>query len=80
MAEAMSYMAGSEVPVVLVNVMRGGPGLGSIGPSQADYFQAVEGPRPRRLPGPGPGAGVDRRGDGAHRPTPSSSPSATGRR
>jgi 2-oxoglutarate ferredoxin oxidoreductase subunit alpha len=43
MAEAMSYMAGSEVPLVLVNVMRGGPGLGSIGPSQADYFQAVKG-------------------------------------
>ncbi len=43
MAEAMSYMAGSEVPVVLVNVMRGGPGLGSIGPSQADYFQATKG-------------------------------------
>jgi 2-oxoglutarate ferredoxin oxidoreductase subunit alpha len=43
MAEAMSYMAGSEVPLVLVNVMRGGPGLGSIGPSQSDYFQAVKG-------------------------------------
>ncbi len=43
MAEAMSYMAGSEVPVVLVNVMRGGPGLGSIQPSQSDYFQAVKG-------------------------------------
>ena len=43
MAEAMSYMAGSEVPVVLINVMRGGPGLGSIGPSQSDYFQAVKG-------------------------------------
>jgi len=43
MAEAMSYMAGSETPVVLVNVMRGGPGLGSIGPSQSDYFQAVKG-------------------------------------
>ncbi|MBP1705221.1 MAG: pyruvate flavodoxin/ferredoxin oxidoreductase domain protein [Chloroflexi bacterium] len=43
MAEAMSYMAGAEVPVVLINVMRGGPGLGSIGPSQADYFQAVKG-------------------------------------
>ncbi len=43
MAEAMSYMAGGEVPVVLINVMRGGPGLGSIGPSQADYFQAVKG-------------------------------------
>ena len=43
MAEAMSYMAASEVPVVLVNVMRGGPGLGSIGPSQSDYFQATKG-------------------------------------
>ena len=43
MAEAMSYMAGSETPLVLVNVMRGGPGLGSIGPSQADYFQATRG-------------------------------------
>jgi len=43
MAEGMSYMAGSEVPIVLINVMRGGPGLGSIGASQADYFQATKG-------------------------------------
>ena len=43
MAEAMSYMAASELPMVLVNDMRGGPGLGSIGPSQADYFQATKG-------------------------------------
>ena len=43
MAEGMSYLAGSEVPLVLVNVMRGGPGLGSIGPSQSDYFQATKG-------------------------------------
>lgn len=43
MAEAMSYMAGSELPMVLINVMRGGPGLGSIGPSQSDYFQATRG-------------------------------------
>ncbi len=43
MAEAMSYMAGSRLPVVLVNVMRGGPGLGSIGASQGDYFQATKG-------------------------------------
>src|SRR5664280_3171663 len=43
MAEGMSYMAGSEVPMVLINVMRGGPGLGSIGPSQSDYFQATKG-------------------------------------
>jgi 2-oxoglutarate ferredoxin oxidoreductase subunit alpha len=43
MAEGMSYLAGSEVPMVLINVMRGGPGLGSIGPSQSDYFQATKG-------------------------------------
>jgi 2-oxoglutarate ferredoxin oxidoreductase subunit alpha len=43
MAEGMSYMAGSELPVVLINVMRGGPGLGGIGPSQSDYFQATKG-------------------------------------
>ena len=43
MAEAMSYMAGSRLPVVLVNVMRGGPGLGSIGASQGDYLQATKG-------------------------------------
>jgi 2-oxoglutarate ferredoxin oxidoreductase subunit alpha len=43
MAETMSYAAGSEVGFVLINVMRGGPGLGSIGPSQSDYFQATKG-------------------------------------
>lgn len=43
MAEAMSYLAGSELPIVLINVVRGGPGLGSIGPSQSDYFQATKG-------------------------------------
>ena len=43
MAEGMSYMAGQQVPMVLVDVMRGGPGLGSIGPSQSDYFQLVKG-------------------------------------
>jgi len=43
MAEGMSYMAGSEVPLVFVDIMRGGPGLGSIGPSQGDYFQMVKG-------------------------------------
>jgi len=37
MAEGLSYIAGSEVPVVVVNMMRGGPGLGNIQPSQADY-------------------------------------------
>jgi 2-oxoglutarate ferredoxin oxidoreductase subunit alpha len=43
MAEAMSYMAGSGTPMVLINVMRAGPGLGGIGPSQSDYFQATKG-------------------------------------
>ncbi|MBN1260050.1 MAG: 3-methyl-2-oxobutanoate dehydrogenase subunit VorB [Anaerolineae bacterium] len=38
MAEGLSYIAGSEVPAVFVNMMRGGPGLGNIQPSQADYF------------------------------------------
>jgi 2-oxoglutarate ferredoxin oxidoreductase subunit alpha len=41
MQEGLSYIAGSEVPVVLVDVMRGGPGLGNIQPSQADYFQVT---------------------------------------
>lgn len=39
MQEGLSYIAGSEVPCVLVDIMRGGPGLGNIQPSQADYFQ-----------------------------------------
>ena len=38
MAEGLSYIAGSEIPVVVVNMMRGGPGLGNIQPSQGDYF------------------------------------------
>jgi 2-oxoglutarate ferredoxin oxidoreductase subunit alpha len=42
MQEALSYMAGAHLPVVLVNIMRGGPGLGGILPSQADYYQAVK--------------------------------------
>jgi 2-oxoglutarate ferredoxin oxidoreductase subunit alpha len=41
--EGMSYAAGADVPLVLVNVVRGGPGLGSIAPSQADYFQSTRG-------------------------------------
>ncbi|MFR5879778.1 MAG: hypothetical protein ACLUEQ_02630 [Cloacibacillus evryensis] len=41
MSEAMSYIAGQELPVVVVNVMRGGPGLGGILPSQGDYNQAT---------------------------------------
>lgn len=41
--EGISYIAGAELPCLLVNVMRGGPGLGTIQPSQADYFQTVKG-------------------------------------
>ena len=41
--EGISYLAGCELPCLIVNVMRGGPGLGTIQPSQADYFQAVKG-------------------------------------
>ncbi len=41
--EGISYMAGSEVPGVIVNVQRSGPGLGGIAPSQGDYFQATRG-------------------------------------
>lgn len=43
MQEGLSYIAGSEVPVVLVDIMRGGPGLGNIAPSQGDYFQLTKG-------------------------------------
>jgi len=43
MAEGISYIAGSELPALIVNVQRGGPGLGTIQPSQADYFQATKG-------------------------------------
>ncbi len=43
MMEAISYIAGTEVPAVVVNVMRGGPGLGNIAPSQSDYNQMVKG-------------------------------------
>ena len=41
--EGISYMAGAELPALILNVMRGGPGLGTIQPSQADYFQATKG-------------------------------------
>jgi 2-oxoglutarate ferredoxin oxidoreductase subunit alpha len=43
MQEGISYIACSEVPAVLVNVMRGGPGLGNIQPAQGDYHQMVRG-------------------------------------
>lgn len=43
MMEGISYLAGAELPALIVNVMRGGPGLGTIQPSQSDYFQATKG-------------------------------------
>jgi len=43
MGEGISYIAGAQCPAVFVNIMRGGPGLGGILPSQADYFQATKG-------------------------------------
>jgi 2-oxoglutarate ferredoxin oxidoreductase subunit alpha len=43
MQEGLSYLAAAELPCVIVNMMRGGPGLGGIHPSQSDYFQATKG-------------------------------------
>lgn len=43
MQEGLSYIAGAELPCVIINVVRAGPGLGTIQPSQADYFQSVKG-------------------------------------
>jgi len=43
MQEGISYIAGAELPCLIVNVVRGGPGLGTIQPSQSDYFQATKG-------------------------------------
>lgn len=43
MQEGISYIAAAELPCVIVNIMRGGPGLGGIQPSQSDYFQATKG-------------------------------------
>ena len=42
-SEGLSYLAGADLPAVIVNVQRGGPGLGGIQPSQSDYFQATRG-------------------------------------
>ena len=49
--EGVSYMAGADLPGVIVNVQRGGPGLGGIQPSQSDYWQATRAMRPWRFPG-----------------------------
>ncbi len=42
-SEGLTYLAGAELPALVVNVVRGGPGLGTIQPAQSDYFQAVKG-------------------------------------
>ena len=41
--EGISYLVGSELPAVIVNIVRGGPGLGNIQPAQSDYFQVTKG-------------------------------------
>ena len=61
--EGISYIAGAELPCLVVNVMRGGPGLGTIQPSQADYFQTSQRRRSRRLPPDCTGSGF-RTGNG----------------
>jgi pyruvate/2-oxoacid:ferredoxin oxidoreductase alpha subunit len=43
MQEGLSYLAGAELPCVIVDIMRAGPGLGNLGPEQSDYFQIVKG-------------------------------------
>jgi len=43
MQEGIAYMCGAEVPALIVNISRGGPGLGNIGPSQSDYNQSTRG-------------------------------------
>ena len=43
MQEGISYLAGAELPCVIVDIMRGGPGLGNIAPEQSDYYQVVKG-------------------------------------
>ena len=43
--EGISYIAGAELPCLIVNIVRGGPGLGSIQPAQSDYYQATRGGR-----------------------------------
>ena len=54
--EGISYIAGAELPCVIVNMVRGGPGLGCIQPAQSDYYPGHPGRRTRRLPHAGAGA------------------------
>jgi 2-oxoisovalerate ferredoxin oxidoreductase alpha subunit len=63
MQEGISYMAGAELPCVIADITRGGPGLGNIAAEQSDYHQVVKGRRSRQLPDPGAGA-TFRAGDG----------------
>ena len=68
MMEGLSYIAGTEVPMVLVDVVRGGPGLGNIAPAQGDYNQIVHGGGTWRLPYGCPGAGQCAGSGGYDRP------------
>ena len=52
--EGISYMCGAQLPAVIVDVMRAGPNLGTIGPSQSDYFQCDRIPEKGLTAGPGP--------------------------
>src|SRR3989304_3710305 len=65
MQEGLSYLVGSEVPCVVVNMARGGPGLGNIAPAQSDYFQATKsaGHGRGRPPVAAPPTPVTRNGD-----------------
>jgi pyruvate/2-oxoacid:ferredoxin oxidoreductase alpha subunit len=56
MLEGISYMIGAEVPAVFVNIMRGGPGLGNIGPRAGRHQAGLSRPRPRQHPRDRPGA------------------------
>ena len=58
MQEGICYLAGSELPCVIVDVVRGGPGLGNIAPEQSDYFCVRQGRRPRLLSQHRAGAGL----------------------
>jgi hypothetical protein len=77
MMEGLSYMAGSEVPAVLVDVMRGGPGLGNIAPAQSDYFQMVKGGGHGDYRHDRAGARHRAGADRPHRRSPSTWPTAT---
>ena len=67
MQEGLSYLAGAELPCVVVDVVRGGPGLGNIAPEQSDYFATGQGGRARELPQLGRGTQLGARDGRTHR-------------